>query len=356
MATIKDVAERAGVSISTVSRVTNGSESVDAELTVKVKQAVEDLKYTANDLARGLKASTTGKITFIVTTVSRVFFVDILEGIHRVASEHGYSVILAETYDSVEREINLVEHTVAQWTDGIILASSAYEDNKASREYVNHLHTLQKKNRPIPVVSLEFPLNNEHIDAVVIDHEKAAYEAVNHLIRDAGRSHIVHVSLPWNHYLGKERIKGFRRALEEAGLPVSKDSIWQGNYTTYSGFQAAEDMIQSHVPFDAVFCANDQMAVGVMKACEKYGLRIPQDVAIIGNDDIFAASIVTPTLSSIAVPKVEMGATAASQLIEQIEAGRLRDKRKITTLQYQIVARESTTKSDSHNSFEYLRW
>lgn len=355
MANIKDVAERAGVSISTVSRVINGSKSVSPMLKVKVEKAIDDLNYSANTLARGLKVYHTNRIAVIITTISRTFFTSVLEGIHKVASKAGYSVMIAETHDSIEKEIQLVEAFASQWVDGIILASSAYENDPATRRYVSSLHRLSKKGSPIPVVTLEFPLNNKHVDAVVIDHEEAAYQAVNYLICQVGRRNVVHVSLPKGHYLGKKRIAGYRRAMEDAGLPVTENSILAGNYTTYSGFEAAQKLIQSGKKFDAVFCANDQMAVGVMKACADHNIRIPEDVAIMGNDDIFAASIVSPSLSSIYVPKMEMGAIAARQLLDHIEKGTISKRQKIISLEYKIVERE-TTRKDSRNCFEYLEW
>ncbi len=355
MATIKDVAELAGVSISTVSRVTNGSKAVSPLLKVKVEQAIEELNYSANSLARGLKGTSTKRIAVIITTISRTFFTSVLEGIHQVASRRGYSVIIAETYDSIEKEMQLVTSFASQWVDGIILASSAYDTDKKTLRYISTLHSLSKKDVPIPVVTLEFPLDNKYVDAVVIDHEKAAHEAVKYLI-DSGRRDVVHVSIPKNHYMGKKRIEGYCRAMREAGLPVTEDSIWPGNYTTYSGFEAADKMIAKGRHFDAVFCANDQMAVGVMKACVDHKLRIPEDVAVMGNDDIFAASIVSPTLSSIYVPKVEMGAIAATQLIDQIASGEFRKRRLVTALDYKIIERESTTQKGSRSSLEYLRW
>jgi len=355
MATIKDVAKLAGVSISTVSRVTNGSKAVSPLLKVKVEKAIEELNYSPNSLARSLKDTTTKVIAVIITTISRTFFTSVLEGIHKVASKKGYSVIIAETYDSIETEMRLVKTFVDQWVDGIILASSAYDTDKKTLKYINSLHALSKKDVPIPVVTLEFPLDNKHVDAVIIDHERAAFEAVNHLIK-SGRREVVHVSIPKNHYMGKKRIEGYCRAMKEAGLPVTEDSIWPGNYTTYSGFEAAEKMILRGKSFDAVFCANDQMAVGVMKACIDHGLRIPEDVAVMGNDDIFPASIVSPSLSSIHVPKVDMGAIATTQLLDQIESGEMRKRRLVTALDFKIIARESTTKKGSRSSLEYLIW
>lgn len=355
MATIKDVAKRAGVSISTVSRVMNDSKSVNPVLRVRVHQAAEELDYKANSLAQGLKCSSTKRIAVIITEISRVFFTSVLEGIHQEASRAGYTVMIAETHDNLQNEVQAVKYFADQWVDGIILASSAYESDRETKEYVKKLHLLCKNERPIPVVTLEFALDNPAVDAVVIDHEKAAYDAVSSLIHNAKRRRIVHLSLPRTHYLGKERINGYLRAMKDAGLLVTKNSIITGNYSSYSGFVATKKYLESGMEFDGAFCANDQMAVGMMKACMDMGLRIPEDVAIIGNDDIFAASIVSPSLSSISVPKVEMGRTAAQLLMDRIENSVSNRRRKVITLDYRIVER-GTTHKENGNYFKHLKW
>lgn len=354
MSNIKDVAKQAGVSISTVSRVINGTKAVSPELRVKVEKAIDQLNYSTNTIARGLKLSQTNRIAIIVTSLSRTFFTSVLEGVHQEAFRRGYSVVIAETHDNINEEIQLVDLFASQWVDGIILASSAYGRDQATRNHVARLSKLRKKDSPIPVVTLEFPLDNKHVDAVVIDHEQAAYDTVNYLIQDVGRREIIHLSHPSSHYIGQKRIAGYKRALKDAGLPVRKTSIFEGNYTTYSGYQLTRQLLQNQVPCDAIFCANDQLAVGALKACEEAQVAVPDQIAIIGVDDIFAASIVSPTLSSLHIPKVEMGATAMALLGDLIERGPGR-RRRIITLDYKIIER-ATTKKDSKNSLKYLEW
>lgn len=171
---IKEVASRAGVSISTVSRVINGSKNVSPLLKVKVEKAIAETNYSANSIARGLKISKTNNIAVIITAISRTFFTDILEGISKEAEANGYSVVVAETHDSIEKEIYLVDYFVSQWVDGIILASSAYGDGLKVRKYLDSLDKLNKKGTRIPVITLEYPINNKNVDAVTIDNEKAA--------------------------------------------------------------------------------------------------------------------------------------------------------------------------------------
>lgn len=355
MANIKDVARRAGVSISTVSRVLNATKPVSPDLQKKVMDAVKELDYSANVFAKGLKGSNSGIIAVVLTAISRSFFTTVLEGIHEVAEANGYSILITETYDDCKREMRLVSELASQWVDGIILASSAHTYDEESAQYIRNLHMLDKKGHVIPVVSLEFPLDNPHIDAVVIDSEQAAYDATTKLIEECHREKLLHISLPKEHYLGKKRIQGFTRALKEHGLPVNENSIVQGNYSPESGFHAMEKALAGGREVDGVFCSNDDMAIGALKSCANHGIKVPEQIAVIGNDDIFSASIITPSLSSIHVPKTEMGRAAAAKLMERIQQGSYPEKRDVVSLQYSIVDRQTTVR-DKAMDFEIWDW
>lgn len=353
MANIKDVARRAGVSISTVSRVLNSTKPVSPDLQKKVMDAVHELDYSANIFAKGLKGSNSGIIAVVLTAISRTFFTSVLEGIHEVAEMNGYSILITETYDDCKREMRLMSELASQWVDGIILASSAHSCDKETAQYIQNLHMLDKKGHVIPVVSLEFPLDNPHIDAVVIDSEQAAYDATAKLIEECGREKLIHISLPREHYLGRKRIQGFTRALSDYGLPVEESSIVQGNYSPESGFHAMEKVLAKGQKVDGVFCANDDMAIGVLKSCANHGIVIPGQIAVIGNDDIFSASIISPSLSSIHVPKTEMGRAAAAKLMARIQEGRYPEKRDVISLQYSLIDRQTTVRE---KTMDYKTW
>lgn len=350
---IKDVARKAGVSISTVSRVINSSKNVSTELKVRVEQAIEDMGYSTNTIARGLKVSRTKEVAVIITELKRSFFTKILEGINQEANKNGYQIFIMETHDSLEKEKQIVSNITARWMDGIIIASSAYGQGRDVKNYIEHLGNLQKKERKIPVVSLEYDLGHPNINAVVVDHEKAAYNAVNHLIHPAGRTHIIHVTLPGGHYMGEQRLKGYKRAIEENGLDFPENCILEGDYTTYSGYRVVRDRLKVGKEFDGIFCANDQMAVGAIKACEEAGLKVPEDVAVMGNDDIFVASLLKPSLSTIHVPRGRMGIHAMKRLIELIEnTNKTNPKTRVITLDTEIIPRESTG-SDTYNRMDW---
>lgn len=342
MASIKDVALRAGVSISTVSRVMNSSKNVSPELAKKVQNAVKELDYSANLAAHSLRSIRSRLIAVIVTSFSRPFFTGVLEGINAIAEEEDYTVLLAETHDSLTDEIKLVSEFEARCVDGIILASSAYGKDSNTRNYIRSLGSLKKKGRPIPVVTLEYAFQGTDLSAVVVDNEQSAYDAVTYLIQELGCKDIIHISLPYQHYLGQQRVEGYQRALRCAGIPLRKEYIHEGDYSTYSGYQITNGLIHSGAKFDAIFCANDQMAVGAVLACNENAVSIPDQIAIVGNDDIFAASLVRPSLTSIRVPQYEMGTSAMRVLLDLIEGKS--SGRQIVTLNTQMVMRGTTVK------------
>ena len=354
MSNIKEVAQKAGVSISTVSRVMNNSKRVSPELAEKVRTVAYELGYSANNAAQSLRGAQSKRIAVIITSLSRTFFTTVLEGINKIADDYGYTILLAETHDDLTKEIELVNNFVAQWVDGIILASSAYGKDRFTQNYIASLTRLEKKGHRVPVVTLEYAFENTDIGAVVIDSEKAAYDAVTYLIQKVNRRDIIHISLPSMHLMGQQRVAGYLRALHDSGIPIRSDYIFQGDYTTYSGYRIVKLLIQTGKHFDAIFCANDQMAVGAILACNECGVSIPEQVAIVGNDDIFAASLVRPSLTSIQVPKYELGMSAMLLIQEMLEEENSY-KHRIDTLKTRFVERGSTLK-EYQEDLKHLVW
>lgn len=346
MATIKDVAAKAGVSISTVSRVLNGSQNVSSDLKEKVCAAVNELNFSLNNVARGLKNSQTRKIAVIIPRISRSFFADVLDGIHLVAEKRGYSLQIAESYDDPEKEIQMVDSFVSEWTDGIILASSVSDLKSSSvRKYIQKLQTLQKKDTRIPVVTLEFALSSG-IDAVIFDNRQAAYDAVSYLIEQIHRNKILYMGLPQKSFLGSERCTGYLQALEDHSIVRDPSRILEGNYTTESGYNVMKECLRKGIAADGLFCANDQMAIGAVKACQECDIRIPEDLAVVGMDDIYAASLITPSLTSVCFPKTELGTAAMSRMADILEepagAKHISEHR---YLQYEIIERQTTNRN-----------
>jgi DNA-binding LacI/PurR family transcriptional regulator len=343
MVGIKEVAKKAGVSISTVSNVMNGTKPVSPELKARVNEAVGELQYEVNPVGRGLKSNKTNQVGVIVPSFNQVYFPAVLQGIHEAGIKYGYTILVFETNGDVELEKQHVRFLQHSWSDGIILASVSNRENISDRKYIRSLLDSGDKKKSIPVVSLENVLD-PGIDAVVIDNRKAAATAVNHLI-SLGHRDIAHISAPMQFQIGNLRLEGFKRTMVLADLQVDEDLIEEGDYSPISGYQAMERLLKKGKKFTALFGATDQMAIGAIRALLDAGLRVPEDVAVIGIDNNFPSTLITPSLSSVNLPKYDMGYQAMHLLNERMkDPGRSRN---VITLESDLVVRKSTSQEGS---------
>lgn len=343
MVGIKEVAKKAGVSISTVSNVMNGKKPVSSELKARVTEAIEELQYEVNPVGRGLKSHKTNQVGVIVPSFNQVYFPAVLQGIHEAGIKYGYTILVFETNGNVELEKEHVRFLQHSWSDGIILASYANGENISDRKYIRSLVESGNRKKSIPVVSLENVLD-PGIDAVVIDNRKAAAIAVNHLI-SLGHRNIAHISAPLRFQIGNLRLEGFHETMRQAGLSVDEDLIHEGDYSPVSGYNAMQKILRKGKDFTAVFAANDQMGIGAIRALLDAGLRVPEDVAVIGIDNNFPSTLITPSLSSVNLPKYDLGFQAMHLLNERMkDASR---PRCVITLESELVIRKSTSHEGS---------
>jgi DNA-binding LacI/PurR family transcriptional regulator len=279
-----------------------------------------------------------------------VYFPAILQGIHEAAMRFGYNVSVFETNGNVENEKKYVGLIKNSWMDGIILASYANIENKSEREYIWSLSDVGTSKKKIPVVSLENILGPS-IDAVIVDNQKAAETAMGHLL-SLGHTQILHIAAPQKFTIGKLRMEGYRNALKEADIHFDPDKVCEGDFSPISGFNCMKFLLERKASFTAVFAANDQMAIGAMRALLDKGVRIPEDVAIIGLDNNFPSTLVVPSLSSVNFPKFDMGSKAvellSQRILEPVE------KRSVVVLDTELVVRKSTSR-DGDNRWS-LDW
>lgn len=351
MVGIKEVAKKAGVSISTVSNVMNGKKPVSPELKARVNEAIEELQYEVNPVGRGLKSNKTNQVGVIVPSFNQVYFPAVLQGIHEAGIKYGYTILVFETNGNVEQEKEHVRFLQNSWSDGIILASYANGENISDRKYIRSLVEPGNRKKSIPVVSLENVLDPT-MDAVVIDNRKAAAIAVNHLI-SLGHRNIAHISAPLRFQIGNLRLEGFRHTMRNAGLTVDDDLIGEGDYSPISGYNAMKGILKKGKAFTAVFAANDQMGIGVIRALLDEGYRVPEDVAVIGIDNNFPSTLITPSLSSVNLPKYDLGFQAMHLLNERMkDPGR---PRCVITLESELVVRKSTSREGS-GTWNLIGW
>ena len=328
--TIKDIANRAGVSVATVSYVINKSRFVSPELTARVEEAIDQLGYSPNAVARSLRQNRTKMIGLIVPDNSNPFFAEIAKGVEDAGFEAGYSVILCNSNASIDREMVYLDLLRSNRVEGIIFI--------ATTTHVEQVRSFVRAKIPAVIFYRDVP--DIDVDTIRIDNFKAGYTATRHLI-DLGHREIACIRPASDETPSAQRVEGFKRAMEESGLAWQPELMPHGDNRVSSGKSAVQDLVSSRRNFSAIFSTNDAMAIGAMRALREIGYYIPQDVSVVGVDDIILASYSEPPLTTIAQPKYEAGCQAVEFLVERIEGGYNQGPRKIL-LETQLIVREST--------------
>lgn len=327
MVTISDVAKLANVSTATVSRVLSNSGNVKKETTEKVLEAIQKLNYQPNILARQLRKLETKTILVVVPDITNTFFSKILRGIERVAIENDYEVLLGDTGNDVERERGYLDILRQKKADGMILLTARLES-----------HLLEEMAGEFPVVLACEYLEGSTIPTVSIDNISSARKATEYLI-NLGHRRIGFISGPLNVILSRDRLKGFRQAMAQHNIPIESFLVQEGDFSFESGYNMMMKFLAFDQPPTAVFAANDEMAIGAIKAIKSKGLNVPDDISVVGFDDIKFASIYEPALTTISQPMFEIGKKAMELLIKLINKDQLEKNQYI--LEDQLVIRET---------------
>ena len=360
MVTIHDVAKRAGVSISTVSNVINKNKFVSADLARRVNAAVEELKYSANPIAQKMKIKNTSTIGVITADLCGLFYPYILKGMYDIFNAKGYRLVFMDSegvhdhLGSIKKFQESIFGLVRDRMDGIVFTSTVPEEIEA--DIIREAMNLPSFKLNTGFVCIEKNLSKYGIDSVFTDSESGGDMAVSHLIA-TGCKKIGHISGPFFVTIAQDRIRGYRNAMGRNGLEFDeRRMIAYGDYTHKSGYLAMKELLQKNPDIDGVFVANDQMSVGAMKALFEAKKRVPDDVKVIGYDDVFIASVLEPSLSTIHVQKYLMGKKAAELLLAQIE-GRKELPLKGTEIELEpkLIVRRSTVK-DAPDDWILVDW
>lgn len=327
MVRIVDVAKMANVSTATVSRVLCNTGTVKKETTERVREVMEQLNYQPNLLARQLRKMETKTILVVVPDITNSFFSKVLRGIESVATENGYQVLLGDAQNNIEHEKGLINILRQKKADGMILLTARM--NQALIEEIS---------REFPVVLACEYIEGALIPTVSIDNISSARKATSHLI-ELGHKRIGFISGPLNSVLGRDRLKGFRQAMDQCNLPVKPLYIQEGDFSYESGFNLIMKFLALDQPPTAVFTASDEMAIGAIKAIKSKGLSVPEDISIVGFDDVKMASILEPALTTIAQPAFEIGENAMELLMKLINHDALEKNQFI--LEDKLIIRES---------------
>lgn len=308
--TISQVADRAGVSIQTVSRVLNNRPDVAPETRLRVQQIISELGYQPYAMARGLASKRTYALGLITLDFNDYSFTQIVTGAQSEIQQHGYFFMLGSTKCDPQQEPEYLRLLTERHVDGVLFAraGSEYDDE--------HLLNLQKGG--VPIVTTGYYHPGADFTAIDIDNVSGAKKATHCLI-EAGHRRIAMITGPEQIKSTIDRNQGFYTALGEANLNIDPDLVAGGDWTHRSGYYAMKSILEKHKSFCAVFAHNDRMAIGAIRALREAGLRVPQDVSIVGYDDIPEAEFADPPLTTVRQPMYEVGKLAARLLVQLIE-------------------------------------
>ena len=314
MIRMKDVAKHAVVSVATVSNVITGKQIVSPNVRASVLRSIKELNYNVNLVARGLKTRRTYTIGVILPDVTKLFFLDVLKGIMETADKAGYKInILSSNYD-FESERALVHSLKGSRVDGIILDSCVNKD--FSNIWADEL--VQDSNGTTSIVSIESKIDQQRISEVLVDCEYWSGRITQHLI-DSGRRRIFFISGPLNLEHEYTRLVGYQNTLRNNGLSVCDELVASCDFLSGTAYKAAHRALKNGLEFDAVQASNDQAAIGALKALKEYDISVPETVAVCGFDNLFPSTLVMPAITTVDVPRYDMGATAVKEVLRRIE-------------------------------------
>jgi DNA-binding LacI/PurR family transcriptional regulator len=330
---IKDIAQAAGVSHSTVSRALSDSALVKAETKARIQRLAQEMGYTPDAIARSLVTQKTRTVGIVVTTITDPFVAEVVQGIEDTALENDYSVILTSSAAQPDREMAAVEMLRAKRVDTIIVTSS-----RVGALYLAHLEHIGV---PVVLINNHNEQSGRYTFSVSVDNQHGGHLATRHLI-EQGHRRIAYISGTIDQSDSAERGEGYRQALEESSLPFDPALVVPGNGRLDGGERALQALTSPDSPPSAVFCYNDMTAIGLLCAARRAGLSVPQDLAVVGFDDIPLATYVCPPLTTVAQPQRDMGRKAMNMALALIAAGDSTTPFADIVVKGRLIVRETT--------------
>ncbi len=329
MVTIADVAERAGVSITTVSHVLSGKRPVARATQERIAGIIKELGFRPNELARNLRMQRTQSVALIIPDITNPYYPMLARGLQDALADNRYHTFLYNTDNSPEQETEVITDVLRRQVDGIVVASL--------RPIAGNVQEFMEEH--IPFVSIGVSVEHPLVDQVSTDDEEGAAAATRYLLQQGYRS-IGIIGGMLGMVTSNLRLDGYKKALAEAGVPFRPALFVEGDFTRLGGRQAMQHLLQRSERPTALFCANDLMAIGALDVAREQHIHIPEDIAIVGYDDIDAASFVTPALTTILNPAYEMGKAAGELLLERMQQTYDGPRRQIV-ISHQLIRRQS---------------
>ncbi len=348
-ATIKDIAKALGLSASTVSRALRDSYQISSKTKKQVLEYAEKISYRPNPIAQSLKDKRSRSIGVVVSQIANNFFSEAINGIESVAYSRGYNVIISQTHESYEREVLNVDHLASRSVDGLLVSLSNETKD------VSHLSKLYE--RGLPIVFFDRVSHELDTYKVVVDNVKGAAQATEHLIKN-GYRHIAHITSTPALSITRERLNGYKMALEKAGLPFEESMV---QYCQHGGNIESElenaitFLLNQPQPPDAIISGGDRLTLGCLTELSKRGIAVPDQVALTGFTNTSLAHLFAPSLTTIHQPAFDMGKTATELLLKMIESKRPATEFETIVLETKLTVRKSSTKkTDKKNKMVEL--
>ncbi len=333
--TIKDIAKKLKISPSTVSRALRNHPDISKETKSKVKKLAQKIDYQPNSIAQSLKARKTHTIGVIVPEIRHDFFSTVISGIEDVAYDRGYTILVSQSHENEEKERLNIKAMISNRVDGLMISISQNTKNKEP--------FLSLKRQKIPFIFFDrtFNDNNFETSMVVVDDFEGAQIAVEHLIKK-GYQRIAHLAGPEFIPISRERLDGYKSALKKYNIRYDKQLVIHGGFNEEDGIIGFQKILQLKKMPDAIFAVNDPVAIGAFMQIKQNGLKIPDDIALIGFSDNPVMSLIEPAVTTVKQPMYEIGQTAAKLLLEQIENDKGTFKPREEVLKTELIIREST--------------
>lgn len=333
MITIEDVAKLADTSIATVSRVMNDKGGYSEKTKKRVENAIKSLGYESNAIARSLKRNKTNTIGVLISNVASMISSKILNGIENYASNHNYSVLTSYSYSEPEKVMRSLKTFQEQRVDGLIFVSDILEE-----DYYDYIVKMN-----IPMVMAANEDEKGRVSFVKVDDYKAVQDAVSYLIEMGHRKIGMISGHPSEPIAGKVRIDGYKKALVDAGIKVDESKIiYRNDFNFESGREIFEELVNQHPDVTAIFAASDELAVGALNKAIELGIKIPEDLSLIGYDGIPISTMVWPALTTVSQPLEKIGYEATRELIKKIEDNK--ETKLYFYIPHKIIKRESVKK------------
>lgn len=314
--TLKMVAERAGVSVNTVSRAINNKSDINEETKKRVLKVAQELGYVQNATAVALRTKKTRTLGVVIADNRNPFYAEVLNGIEEAAREKNYHIILANTQRDYQKEEEAINLLLAKRVDGLLI--TPVQDRN------DDIKNLIEANIPFVIVGRDF--KNIEVDAVYNDEVKGGFLATKYLIKK-GHKRIALINGFLHKSPARGRLEGYKKALKEYGIPFDDSLVSVGDIDVKDGYERTKQLLEKGLNFTAIFAYNDMMAFGAMRAIKEKGLRIPEDIGLVGYDDIPFSSLISPSLTTIRLKKQELGVESLKLLLSRINVSRKKMKK-----------------------------